>query len=187
MNTLYLVTGAAGHLGNIIVHKLRKAGRAVRALVLPGEENAPECEELVYGDVRDGESLAPFFANPDQRDLVVIHAAGIVSIASKYDQNVYDVNVKGTQNMIALAKENRVKKFIYVSSVHAIPEKPAGETITETNLFSPDLVSGLYAKTKAEATAFVLDAKDDLDVSVVHPSGICGSLSIEMSRIRMPG
>jgi dihydroflavonol-4-reductase len=174
MGTLYLVTGAAGHLGNIIVHKLRKAGHPVRALVVQGEQNVPDCEEVIYGDVRDKESLRAFFANPEGRDLIVIHAAGIVSIASKYDQNVYDVNVEGTKNIVRLCVENKVKKLVYVSSVHAIPEKPAGQTIAETTVFSPDLVNGLYAKTKAEATAYVLSAGDELDVSVVHPSGICG-------------
>ena len=62
-----------------------------------------------------------------------------------------------------------------MSSVHAIPEKPKGITITETTEFSPDRVVGLYAKTKAEATAYVLDAaRQGLNACVVHPSGITG-------------
>ncbi|NLB90008.1 MAG: NAD-dependent epimerase/dehydratase family protein, partial [Clostridiales bacterium] len=106
----------------------------------------------------------------------VIHAAGIVSIASKHDEQVYHVNVNGTKNIVSMCKEAKVEKLIYVSSVHAIEEKPKGEIIRETKEFSPDKVVGLYAKTKAEATAHVLQEgeKGDLWVNVVHPSGILG-------------
>jgi dihydroflavonol-4-reductase len=47
--------------------------------------------------------------------------------------------------------------------------------ITEITHFSPDKVVGSYAKTKAEATSYVLDAaKQGLNTCVVHPSGIVG-------------
>lgn len=44
MKELYLVTGATGHLGNTVAHRLARAGRQVRALVLPGEEHAPQLD-----------------------------------------------------------------------------------------------------------------------------------------------
>ena len=151
-NKLYLVTGAAGHLGNTVVRKLRAAGRNVRALVLTGE-NASGCKESFAGDVRNKESLKKFFSTPSNSELIVIHTAGIVSISSRHDHNIYDVNVNGTKNIIELCHENNASRLIYVSSVHAIPEKPLGQTITETTDFSPAHVKGFYAKTKAEATA----------------------------------
>ena len=176
MDKLYLITGAAGHLGTALVDNLLRDKKQVRLLVLPGEKHIPAGDmEIYYGDVRDKTSLLGFFANPLDKDLIVIHCAGIVSIASKYSQNVYDVNVTGTKNIVDLCREFKVKKLVHVSSVHAIPEKPHGEKISETEDFDPEKVVGLYAKTKAEATKYVLEAaKGGLDASVVHPSGICG-------------
>ncbi len=176
MSELYLVTGAAGHLGSTVVAALLKLGRQVRILVLPGEKHLPEGKmEVCYGDVRQRESLAEFFANPREEQLIVIHCAGIVSIASQYQQIVYDVNVTGTKIITDLCLSHQVKKYIYVSSVHAIPEKIKGEVITETDHFSPQAVTGLYAKTKAEASAYVLQAAGKgLNLNIVHPSGICG-------------
>lgn len=178
MRKLYLVTGAAGHLGNTVVRMLAKKGEDVRALVLPGEENAAALSgfSAVYqGDVRDKASMEAFFAADADTQLFVIHCAGIVTIASKFEQNVYDVNVTGTKHILELCKEHPVRKLVYVSSVHAIPELPRGQVIVETDHFDPDKVEGLYAKTKAEATALVLEAaKNGLPASVVHPSGICG-------------
>lgn len=176
MNELYLITGAAGHLGNTLVHRLLELKKNIKILVLPNERNIPGGNiEVCYGDVCNMESLETLFQNPESRDLIVIHAAGIVSIASKYQQKVYDVNVLGTKNVVEWCKRSKVKKLVYVSSVHAIPEKPKGQTINETNKFNPNDVIGLYAKTKAEATSIVLEAsKRGLDASVVHPSGISG-------------
>ncbi|HBR32905.1 MAG TPA: dihydroflavonol 4-reductase, partial [Clostridiales bacterium] len=176
MSKVYLVTGAAGHLGSTIVRKLTEMGKKIRILILPDEKNLPEGNyELFHGDVCIKESLGDFFDNQSKDDFIVVHCAGIVSIASKYIQKVYDVNVTGTKNIVDLCIEHKVKKLVYVSSVHAIPEKKKGETITEVNQFNPDDVIGLYAKTKSEATGYVLSAvKNGLDASVVHPSGICG-------------
>jgi len=176
MSELYLVTGGAGYLGNTLIRRLVELGKDVRILVLPSEENIPEGNvEVSYGDILDPESLKGFFNNPEGKELIVIHTAGIVSIASKFEQRVYDVNVKGTENIVALCEANSIKKLIYTSSVHAIPEKPKGETIYEIAEFNPDNVVGLYAKTKAEATHLVLEAsKRGLNASIVHPSGMSG-------------
>ncbi len=174
MNYLYLITGAAGHLGCVLASMLRQAGAKVRGLVLPTEKNLPPDIDIFVGDVRDKSSMLSFFSDFGDYTPVVIHCAGIVSIATKVDTTVYEVNVKGTDNIIEMCKSHGVEKLIYVSSVHAIPEKPKGQVITETDEFSPDTVIGSYAKTKAQATANVLSAKDELCVCVVHPSGIVG-------------
>lgn len=176
MSELYLITGAAGYLGNTLVRSLLKMGRDIRILVLPEEKNIPEGKlEVCFGNVCDMDSMKKLFENSQHRELIVIHAAGIVTIASKYQQIVYDVNVTGTKNVVELCEKNKVKKLVYVSSVHAIPERSKGEVIVETNQFNPDQVTGLYAKTKSEATNIVLQAaKRGLNASVVHPSGIAG-------------
>ena len=177
MDKIYLVTGAAGHLGNTIVRKLLEKNEKVRALVLTGDKFPIEDSnvELFYGDVRNKESLIPLFSNLENFEAICIHCAGIVSISSKYNQAVYDVNVNGTKNVMDLCLEYGINKVVHVSSVHAIEEKTKGEPIVEFSKFDKEKVEGLYAKTKAEASQYVLDmAKKGLDVSIVHPSGILG-------------
>ena len=176
MKKLWLVTGATGHVGTVLVAALRQRGAQVRALVLPGgSASAPPNVEMFEGDIRNRESLIPFFDRGDYDYVSLIHCAALITIASKRDPEVWNVNVHGTENVMRLARETGVDRVVCVSSVHAIPERPAGETITEVGSFSPDLVHGQYAKSKAAAAQIVMRyAKAGLNVSVVHPSGIIG-------------
>ena len=169
-----LVTGATGHIGNVLVRSLLKNGYDVTAFVRNKEKlNALDglSVSFAYGDVRDIESLKMAFKGID----VVFHLAGLIDIGNGNKKQMYEVNVNGTKNVVNACKEMNVKKLIYTSSVHAIPTKPKGEIITETKTFSPDLVKGTYAKTKAEATKYVLEANSkDLEVIITHPSGVIG-------------
>lgn len=175
MKKIYIVTGANGHLGSTIMRYLKRRGEEARGLILPSEPGEDSSKvHYIKGDVRDKESLEPLFAGIKNREIVVIHTAGIIDISEKVSEWMYDVNVNGTKNIIELCKEFSVKRLVYVSSVHAIPEKKS-RVLEEVSQFSRDLVEGGYAKTKAEATQAVLEAaKDGLDAVVVHPSGILG-------------
>ena len=175
--SLTIVTGAAGHLGSTIAAKLNDLGKNVYALCLPNEKNTPQGKNIriYHGDICNIKSLEKLFEDSKTFDITLIHCAGIVSIASKYDPKVYDVNVSGTKNILAMCKQYCVSKLIYISSVHALPELPPENTMTEIRNFSPDQVVGLYAQTKAEATQCVLDyVKDGYYACIIHPSGMLG-------------
>lgn len=176
MEKTYLVTGACGHLGGTLVRLLERTGAQVRGLRLP-EEQARDRAHVTYypGDVRDRDSLRPLFQGLADREVVVFHTAAIVDISGEATPQMVDVNVNGTKNILALCREYGVKRLVYVSSVHAIPEKDGYAVLREVDRFSPQQVTGGYAKTKAEATQAVLDAAaQGLDAVVVHPSGILG-------------
>lgn len=179
MDRLYLVTGAAGHLGSTIVRELAAQGAPVRALILPTDRAEALKElpvDLYQGDVTLPDTLTSFFDVPEPGNTVVIHCAGIVSITSAVNPVLYRVNVAGTRNICDLCAAGGIGRLVYVSSVHAIAEAQNGQTIVETENFSPENVVGAYAKTKAEATEYVLRSVRDrgLKAVIVHPSGIIG-------------
>lgn len=177
MEKRYIITGAAGHVGSTILRLLQDSGHEVYGLLLPGEKPAQDVRNVhyVYGNVREPDTLAPLFRGAEDREKIVIHTAAIISIAQGISPQMYSVNVNGTKNMIRISREQRVSRFVYVSSVHAIPELPHGQTIREVRSFSPDTVVGGYAKTKAIAAQAVLDAAaDGFPAVIVHPSGIIG-------------
>ena len=172
-----LITGATGVLGRAVAAELVRHDAQVRALVLhndPYISLLPKEVRTVAGDVCDKSSLTDFFADADSRTCV-IHCAGIISVASRPGPKLYQVNVGGTWRILRQCMEHDVGRFIYVSSVHAIPEKPEDCVITESADFSPGLVDGDYAKSKAAATELVFDAAErGLNAGIVFPSGIIG-------------
>lgn len=173
----YLITGGTGFLGSALIRRLLLSDAKIFALVLPHDRLAsslPADVVRIYGDVCEPSSLTEFFKTADDATCV-IHCAGIVSVASRPGDMLYKVNVDGTKHILRGCVDRNVAKLIYVSSVHAIPEQPMGCVIRETNEFSPQLVCGAYAKSKAMATQAVLDkAKQGFNASVVFPSGIIG-------------
>lgn len=179
-NTIYLVTGAAGFLGETVCRQLLEQGEKVRAFVLPNDKAAkyiPSDVEKFEGDLCDMQSLEKFFTVPCGYESIVLHIASIVTVNPDYSQKVIDVNVGGTKNIIALClKHSECKKLVYCSSTGAIPELPKGKKISEVNKFDAEKVLGCYSQSKALATQAVLDAveKDNLNACVVHPSGILG-------------
>lgn len=188
MKRIYIVTGASGFLGNNIIRMLEHDDNAeVRAFVLNGESisslNNLKCS-IYYGDVTKADTLNSVFDGCDGIEIFVIHCAAVVYIKSKYNSRVYDVNVNGTKNIVDKVLEYNAK-LIYVSSVHAIPEKSNGELISEVSIFNPDDVVGLYAKTKAEAARYVMDSVKDkgLNACIVHPSGILGPYDFSNSHL----
>ena len=161
MKKLYLITGATGHLGTVLVSALLKRGETVRALVLPeavGE--ASKGVQVCVGDITDPQSLDVFMRRDGYEAVTLVHAAAKITIASREDPTVWATNVVGTDCVMAAARSAGIDRVVYVSSVHAIPERPKGETITEVAAFSPDWVQGQYAKSKAAAAQIALDYTD---------------------------
>jgi len=188
LKRVYIVTGANGFLGNNVVRKLvQNQENEVRAFVLPNDTieslKGLDCK-IYYGDVTREETLNEIFSMEGDAEIFVIHCAAIVYIKSKPNPKVYDVNVNGTKNIVKKVLEKDAK-LIYVSSVHAIPEKPDNEAIREITDFDPDKVEGQYAKSKAETAKYVLEMVkyNHLNACIVHPSGIIGPYDFGSSHL----
>jgi dihydroflavonol-4-reductase len=178
VDRIFIVTGGYGHLGSTVVRMLCEKGEKVRCFAMPGDRSQALDGidvEIVRGDIRNLNDLEKLFCGLEGWHIIVIHTAGIISIASQNDDSMREVNVNGTANVLSICKKYKVKKLIYISSVHALPENESGITIKETDEFSPEHIHGLYGKTKAEATRLVMEcACEGLNCVVILPTGICG-------------
>lgn len=176
-----LVTGATGHIGNVLVKKLYQAGHRVTALVLPNDLHIevikPYCE-ILHGNILDRDFLLEHVQGYD----IVYHLAGIVDIGTGKKKLIYRVNVTGTKNLLEACQKGGVKTLLYTSSVHAIEEKPKGELMSEPFDFDPTNVKGHYAKSKAMASHLVLSQTDhNLKTVIVCPSGVLGPYDYHLS------
>lgn len=177
------VTGATGHIGNVLVRELLAKGESIRVLVLPDEDRASIRGlniEIVTGDICDVKSLEWAFQGADK----VYHLASIISILPGKKKLLDFVNVTGTKNVIDVCLKTGVRRLVYVSSIHAVKEPPHDTVITETCPPDPLTVLGDYAKSKAQATCEVLSAVGKgLDAVIVCPTGVIGPYDFRISEM----
>ena len=144
-----LVTGGAGFIGSHIVEYLVQRGDNV--IVLDNLSNGKmqniskvsDDINFVNGDVRDCNLVEQLVKYVDG----VFHEAALVSVPESFKmQNEYfDVNVNGTENILKLAKEYGFK-IVYASSssVYGNPKSVPIKEDDDRNPLNP------YAKTKLE-------------------------------------
>lgn len=175
MIDIYLITGATGFLGREVAKQLVAEKKTVVGLRLPGDKaHLLAGVEYIVGDITKPDTLHKFFERAQGKTAVVVHCAGLVTVASE-EKRIWAVNVDGTRNIVDLCEKYHISKLLYVSSVHAIEERKSGQIIRETKQFSASKVKGIYGKSKAEATAYVLKASErGLYAMIVHPSGMIG-------------
>lgn len=174
----YIVTGCTGYVGNVITKKLMELGCRVVGLARSPEkfervffENQPE---VVYADIRDKEALRALFSH--KGPTVVIHTVAYVSIGEGNPQELLDVTVGGTQNMLELSQEYGVSKFLHISSSEAIPHGLKLKPDMSNYIPTPENARKGYNRAKSMADVAVLKAvyETGLNASLLLLAGVLG-------------
>lgn len=130
-----LLTGASGHLGANLMHRLLQDGHQVRVLLVPGSNNSAVDGldvERVYGDLRDATVVDAAVSGCQ----FVYHTAAKVSTIfgdAKHKREIYDSNVAGTRHILESAQRRNVEKVVVTGSFSAVgfdhkePSRPADE------------------------------------------------------------
>lgn len=108
-----LITGIRGFTGRYLASELSEAGYQVFGTVLPGEE--ADHANTFPVDLRDAAALQALVeqVQPD----VVAHLAGIAFVATQDIEQIYQVNVVGTRNLLAaLAQLRRSPQAVLLAS-----------------------------------------------------------------------
>ena len=166
-----LVTGATGFVGGMVARELVRAEREVRLIVRPEADRRQVRDlpvEIYHGDVRDLDSLRRATKGCAQ----VYHVAALYKLWVRHEQEIYETNVTGTENVLKAARESGVEKVIYTSSVATLGLPSDGTTAgtEETPVSLADMV-GDYKRSKFLAEQVALRyAGEGLPVVIVNPS-----------------
>ncbi len=162
-----LVTGATGLVGK---HLIRRIGASKNVIALSRSGADVEGAKGVACDILDVALLEEVMQGVEK----VYHCAAIVSFHKEQQEEIYRINVDGTANVVNACIDAGVKKLVYVSSVAALGEPVAGETVTEKNVYAGK--GSFYGKTKylAEMETWRGFA-EGLDIVAVNPSIILGA------------
>ncbi len=169
-----LVTGGCGFLGSWIVRQLCADGVTVRVLALPGEdrENVADLSvEVMEGDVTMRADAERAVAGMD----TVFHAAAIYADWAPDPSKMYDVNLRGTFNMIEASRRAGVERVIYTASIVSLGRPPAGQIGDETTAYEAWDLDFPYSRSKFHSRELAEYFADwDVDVRVVCPGIVLG-------------
>jgi dihydroflavonol-4-reductase len=168
-----LVTGGTGFVGRAIVERLLAGGKGVRALAR-SDDSADALAKLgaepVRGDVLDPESLTAAMRGC----ALVYHAAGANAFCLRDPSPLFEVNVRGSENVVRAAAQAEVERIVYTSSAATLGERK--ETVGSEQ--SPHRGSFLsdYERSKFEAERAVLAMADETGMPVVcvNPASVQG-------------
>ena len=178
MAVKYLVSGGEGALGKTVISMLLQRGEKVRILMSELSDtriyrNNPNIE-ICYGISTDKDSMIEFFDLEDPRSAILFHTDEYVSLSDSTNLTMRRVNVIGAENIVDMCLKRKVGKLVYLSSAYALNPEVKGEDLTIH--FDRNKVEGEYAKSKAEAAAYVMEkvSLNRLNAVMVLPTFIIG-------------
>jgi dihydroflavonol-4-reductase len=173
------VTGATGFLGSHVARRLLNYGADLRVLVRTSSrtDNIDDLPvDRVVGDLRDLESLKRGMDGCEY----VFHVAADYRLWAVNGQELYDSNVNGTRNILQAARELRVRRVVYTSSVATMAFRNNGHMTDETTPVTPANMIGDYKRSKFMAEQLAMDAgRGGQDVVIVNPTTPMGERDIK--------
>lgn len=172
-----LLTGGAGWLGRGVVAALTQgladwpdwatppADLRVRALVLGGETVPEEASragiEIVRGDLRSAADCQKLCT--DAEGATLLHLAGLIHPGRI--QELYDVNVEGTRNVLTAAEEAGVARAVIMSSNSPLGCNPHPDHLFDEE--SPYQPYMHYGRSKMQLEAVARDVRDRARIETV--------------------
>lgn len=169
---MILITGATGLVGSQICKHFIELDIPFLALK---RENS-KITLLPYSNIKwvDGDILDVYRIREiinEHAIEVVIHCAAIVSYHKQDEELMYNVNVRGTKNLVDACIEFDVNHLIHISSIAALGRKSGRNTINENDHWVESPYNSAYARTKYLAELEVWRGHNEgVDSCVVNPS-----------------
>ena len=156
------------HDGNYHVHSLDLT-------IPPDSKRDPSVQSYIQTDITKKEHVMNALTGMD----VVFHTASLIPITVEItDDDMYKVNVTGTQNIIEACRVNNVKRLIYTSSSSIVLGKSSTKVCVnvEESESLPDKPLNMYVKTKGIAETMVLETnnRDGIHTCALRLAGLLG-------------
>lgn len=161
-----LVTGGSGFFGCMLIERLAEGNAHLRNFDLLPAEDHPDTVEYFRGDIRDAAAVREACEGID----AVFHCVAQQPL-SKDPALMRAVNIDGTRNLLAAARDAKVQKVIFLSStsIFGIPDElPIKRT-------TPPRPVEAYGRTKVAAEEVCREfIARGLDVTLIRPRTILG-------------
>lgn len=165
-----LITGGAGFLGLHVASYFAKKKHKTYLLDIHESDMSeyPKDSVFIKADIRDTKAMDKAFktAKPDY----VVHAAAALPLWKPED--IMDINVRGTENVLKTSMKHKTKRVIYISStaVYGVPIKhPIIETDERVGV-------GPYGQSKIDAEDLCFKyIKKGMSITIIRPKTFLGT------------
>ena len=144
------LTGATGFVGSHVARAYAAEGAQLRLLMRSTSNLASLAglnAEMVVGDLRQPEALRTALIDCD----ALVHVAADYRLWVRDPQEMYKANVDGTRELLQIAREVRIAKVVYTSSVATMGFRRDGTIVDESTPVSIDEMIGHYKRSKFRA------------------------------------
>jgi dihydroflavonol-4-reductase len=164
------LTGATGFVGHHVARALAAQGAQLRLLVRPTSDLSRLeglAGETHVGDLAQPDSLRSALLGCD----AVLHVAADYRLWVRQPATMYRANVEGTRDLLRLAREARVPRFVYTSSVATMGFRTDGTVVDEETPVALANMVGHYKRSKylAEQEALAA-ARAGQSVIILNPT-----------------
>lgn len=149
-----LVIGANGFLGSHVTRQLVAEGHDVRAMVRPNAKTTGIDDLQVqrfHGDIWDDDTLRAAMTGVDDVYYCVVDTRGWL----KDPAPLFHTNVEGTRNVLEIAREAGLRRFVYTSSYVTVGRR-RGHVATEDDVIADEKRLTPYVRSRVQAEALVL-------------------------------
>jgi farnesol dehydrogenase len=169
-----LLTGATGYLGSNLAKRLAKDGKDL-VLIVRDPQKLPKISgtgkiEWLKGDLRDNVLLHGAVKRCD----TLVHTAALVKMWTKEHREFYEINVQVLRNLLTLAREHGIRRFLYTSSFVVLGPSD-GKVLAEQSPRQRQAFHNAYERTKTQAHQMALQAASEgLPIVILYPGVIYG-------------
>ncbi|BFM15321.1 NAD(P)-dependent oxidoreductase [Maricurvus nonylphenolicus] len=164
VNKKVFITGAAGFIGKSLMARYRAMGWTAVGI----DFNADPEQGIFCGNLLQPAGWSEHLKDCD----LVIHTAALVSNTANWDQ-AWEVNVKGTRQVLDAAIAAGVNRFLHLSSVAAYGFYFEG-CVSEEAPLKP--IGNVYVDSKIASEHAVLQAhaSGSIDCTIIRPTDVYG-------------
>ena len=171
-----LVTGASGQIGTVLVQELRSIygiDQVIESDIKhPGNSDGPFVGLDILNAQRLGEIVDDFEITQ------IYHLAAILSASGEWNpMKTWNVNLNGYLSILELAKEKRIDKIFYPSTIAVFGKTTPRQNTPQHTAMLPETIYGI-SKQSGELLSNYYNQKYGVDVRSLRYPGIIGYQSI---------
>lgn len=182
---MILITGATGLVGGHLLYRFRESGKNINATyrdlktldktreIFESYETGASAQVDSFNWIQADILEIPSLEKAMENVTAVYHCAA--AIEDLPFEEMKNINMRGTENVINVALFYGVKKFCYVSSIAALGEAVGDRAVNEEDFFNLDGLNTNYAITKFGGEMEAWRAtQENMEVIIVNPGVILG-------------